>query len=758
MRHARLVLPAGRRHWRLAGVVVFRAFASKPSPDAVEARNMSTVGFKPTYVSSHYRMPDGEIVRYLTRKNLVHRVSDVHAIVKECPFCKPHKNSRDNLWKLYIWLENGRCFCHRCGLNCSFYDFKRQTGGLAGISTTLGGNSKAHDKQLDQAKAFESRERLETEPDVLKYLTETRGLSRDVLKKYGVGSADVWFASGGESPDWKLEKCVTFPWARMDEDSGYGPLYVDRLKIRSIEQKANQRLEPRGGPWGLFGWHTVPASAEVIVITEGEFDAMAVYQTTGVPAVSLPNGANSFPVEIIPCLERFQKIIIWMDDDTAGQDGATKFMRKVGLGRCFNVRSKQGSASGPKDANEALLNPNCDMKELLDKAERPAHLQIMSVKDLRGDILHELQNGSRFEGVPITTLPSLNKLLKGHRRGELTVFTGPTGMGKTTVLSQMSLDLCLQGVNTLWGSFEIKNHRLAKTMLNQLHGQSIANCSSEEFDEMFERFEKLPIYFLKFFGATDIHQVLEAMEFAVYVHDVDHILLDNLQFMLGTASGGSTKFDLQDQAISMLRKFATDYNVHLTLVIHPRKVADGETLSVSSIFGSARATQEADNVVILQPSQATPEIRLISVDKNRYDGEMGKVPYRFDRHSKRVVELDDFEREQLRLMMAAVRSGQQPATFVPSVLDPPPVRKRPKPPDQNPDTNDAGSSSPASGSTSGCVDDDDPNNLVPRGGDAASSFDQCRPPLGPEVTKGFNAAKKTQRDFSEASFSPILFK
>lgn len=143
------------------------------------------------------------------------------------------------------------------------------------------------------------------------------------------------------------------------------------------------------------------------------------------------------------------------------------------------------------------MNPNCDMKELLDKAERPAHLQIMSVKDLRGDILHELQNGSRFEGVPITTLPSLNKLLKGHRRGELTVFTGPTGMGKTTVLSQMSLDLCLQGVNTLWGSFEIKNHRLAKTMLNQLHGQSIANCSSEEFDEMFERFEKLPIYFLK---------------------------------------------------------------------------------------------------------------------------------------------------------------------------------------------------------------------------------------------------------------------
>lgn len=43
--------------------------------------------------------------------------------------------------------------------------------------------------------------------------------------------------------------------------------------------------------------------------------------------------------------------------------------------------------------------------------------------------------------------PTLNKLLKGHRRGELTVFTGPTGSGKTTFISDYSLDLCMQGVS-----------------------------------------------------------------------------------------------------------------------------------------------------------------------------------------------------------------------------------------------------------------------------------------------------------------------
>jgi twinkle protein len=56
-----------------------------------------------------------------------------------------------------------------------------------------------------------------------------------------------------------------------------------RLKIRSIKNKANQRLTPAGGQWGFFGWHTVPADAKEIVITEGEFDAMAVYQVPHPP-------------------------------------------------------------------------------------------------------------------------------------------------------------------------------------------------------------------------------------------------------------------------------------------------------------------------------------------------------------------------------------------------------------------------------------------------------------------------------------------
>ena len=53
----------------------------------------------------------------------------------------------------------------------------------------------------------------------------------------------------------------------------------------------------------------------------------------------------------------------------------------------------------------------------------------------------------------------------------------------------------------------------------------------------------------------------------------------------------------------------------------------------SSVFGTAKATQEADNLVILQRGK---KYRFLDVKKNRYDGELGTVPYRYDKASGRV--------------------------------------------------------------------------------------------------------------------------
>lgn len=46
----------------------------------------------------------------------------------------------------------------------------------------------------------------------------------------------------------------------------------------------------------MFGLNTIKETDKVLIITEGEFDAMAVYQETQMPTISLPNGAHNLPI------------------------------------------------------------------------------------------------------------------------------------------------------------------------------------------------------------------------------------------------------------------------------------------------------------------------------------------------------------------------------------------------------------------------------------------------------------------------------
>lgn len=232
----------------------------------------------------------------------------------------------------------------------------------------------------------------------------------------------------------------------------------------------------------------------------------------------------------------------------------------------------------------------------------------------------------------------MNDILKGHRPGELTIFTGPTGSGKTTFLSEYSLDLCVQGVKTLWGSFEIQNHRLAKMMMTQYSRLNLYK-NVELFDYVSSQYTKLPLKFMSFHGQETVQNVLKTMSNAVVLHDIKHIVIDNLQFMIGNQFSGSLdRFAQQDYIIGSFRRFATNFNCHVTIVIHPKKEDSDELLKISSIFGSAKAAQEADNILILQEHKTVKEkknswIKFIEVCKNRYDGDLGKMVVKFDKEN-----------------------------------------------------------------------------------------------------------------------------
>ena len=430
-----------------------------------------------TFVSKHKSgVEDKEILAYLKRKKLKVRTPNatVHNVC-ECPgsMCdKPRKSLADNQWKLYLRREDGAFFCHRCGTSGSWLEFKRRVGNLgeasspptiaastqrepaaAAAPTTRRAAEPIHPRALASNRALLAEGRF---AKVLAYLQEERGLQPHVLRKYGVGAVVERFQD--EAARWIDFECIAFPWllpaaggggsggasaeakaavgdrgtstsagaAKEAAGGSAGPVGWEtvRLKIRALESKGKQRMLPSGGGWGFFGWHLVPPDAVEIVVTEGEYDAMAVYQATGIPAISVPNGCRSLPLDLLPLLERFEKVTLWMDDDIPGREGAEAMAEKLGRGRCRIVDPAM-SGQTCKDANDAL-RAGCDMQLLLETAKVIAHERIVTFAELRSAVHLQITQPNQMVGTLYQSMPKLNRIMKGHRKGEISLVTGPT--------------------------------------------------------------------------------------------------------------------------------------------------------------------------------------------------------------------------------------------------------------------------------------------------------------------------------------------
>lgn len=457
----------------------------------------------------------------------------------------------------------------------------------------------------------------EDEAQLIKTMFQITKISNATLKKFGVRV-------------FKPTKSLVFPWFSGPDSSLKGVKLLSAQSTDTNRVIYNEATVPKySSYYNLFGLPLVGRMDSEVVLTGQELDTLAVSQATGLPSVALPRGVSCLPPILLPYLEQFKRVTLWLGGDIRSWEASKIFSRKLGLRRCSLVRPGEYRPC-PVEA----LAQGKNFGHILKSSIPAAHKSIVSFKQLREDVYGELVNTDQVAGVRWSRFQELNKILKGHRKGELTVFTGPTGSGKTTFISEYALDLCMQGVNTLWGSFEINNVRLAKIMLTQFAMQRLEE-NLEQYDFWADKFEELPLYFMTFHGQQNIKTVMDTMQHAVYLYDINHVVIDNLQFMMGQEHISVDKFAVQDHIIGAFRKFATNSCCHVTLIIHPRKEEDDKELQTASIFGSAKASQEADNVLILQEKKmvTSPGRRSLQVTKNRFDGDVGIFPMDFIKSS-----------------------------------------------------------------------------------------------------------------------------
>lgn len=204
----------------------------------------------------------------------------------------------------------------------------------------------------------------------------------------------------------------------------------------------------------------------------------------------------------------------------------------------------------------------------------------------------------RFKSFPI-----LDKCLGGLRPREYTILCGSTGSGKTSLLAALSVDLVMNGVPVYVASVETGPVDFINRMMSCLVkenwnlGDELPLWKIEDFQQRFPNFENVPLYLSRYEDRVSNRKLLGDIENAVQQHGVKIAILDNLNFFMEVTKSADTILEM-DRVVHDAIIFCKQIDVHLIVVMHPRKTENSRVENEFDIKGSSTACQEAHNILL----------------------------------------------------------------------------------------------------------------------------------------------------------------
>lgn len=427
------------------------------------------------------------------------------------------------------------------------------------------------EKSINPVKSFKRPEkpRCQTPKSAVKTWLNERGLTDETIAEFRIGEQ----LQGGKA-------YAVFPYLRDGE--------LVNAKYRNPAEKKDMRQEGGAEPC-LFGWHLIEPKARTVCITEGEIDAMTLHQL-GFPALSVNAGAGNHQwiENDWDRLERFSTIHLCFDNDEAGIKSVKEVAARIGIERCKSV------TFGAKDANQWLIDgaERVDFDGALSDAKSYDPEELKSARDFMAGVKALFYPDKNANPDPCLQLSEHYDWFR-FRKGELTVWTGYNGHGKSLLLSQVLLGLMTQGERVLQFSGEMTPERQLKRMAKQAAG--LDRPSSEYLDAIGEWLnDRLWIY--NKLGSATVKRLLEVFGYAVRRYGITHLVIDSLM-MTDVPDDGAGFITMQKSAVQSLCNFAKANNVHVHLVAHPRKGPDeNKGPGKSDVAGSSKITDGADNV------------------------------------------------------------------------------------------------------------------------------------------------------------------
>ena len=210
----------------------------------------------------------------------------------------------------------------------------------------------------------------------------------------------------------------------------------------------------------------------------------------------------------------------------------------------------------------------------------------------------------------------------GFAKGEMSVWSGSNGSGKSTVTSQLAIEAVNAGFRVAMFSGELN----ASTVRNWLTLQAAGHdgvwmpgktdywIPKDEAREKVNEALNGQIYLYDNTRTLYWETVLTAIEKEVKEHSIDMVILDNLMALDYKSAGSSANYDVQGEITKTMSRMAKALNIHIHFICHPKKEQNGYLLRKNDISGSGDITNWSDNVLMV--SRVTDDFS--QAYKNRY--------------------------------------------------------------------------------------------------------------------------------------------
>lgn len=316
----------------------------------------------------------------------------------------------------------------------------------------------------------------------------------------------------------------------------------------------------------LYGQHLWRDGGKMLVITEGEIDALSVSQLQGNkwPVVSVPNGAQSADKAVakqIEWVEKFDSVVIMFDDDEPGRKASVEVAKLLTPGK-----AKIARIPGYKDANEALV-----------AGDGPKVIDAMwSAKCWRPDGVVEVDTlMDKVSDDPVMGVswpwPQLTAATYGIRTKEMYVLGAGVGIGKSDVfVKDTALSLILQGHKVGMVCLEETPAHTVKMLTGKIVGKRLHVPGIKATEGELKKSANVlngKLMLFDHYGAMDFDTIKSKIRYMAQSFGAKYIFLDNLTALAAAIEGESERIAI-DKMMAEMAGLIQQLDIALFLVSH----------------------------------------------------------------------------------------------------------------------------------------------------------------------------------------------